>query len=221
MKIRILRWLPLALLASILLAVAGAVFYGAKTAQDLLEGNKKLKAALASLSHEDQIGFAKVLRQETRDGKLYSTIRFVETVRGDLLTPVLEKTYEIEGDVVYFDALIITFPAQMVMDGKARSMYLWRRIYGEHQNPADGFPIETPGTHPERYATLLKTLRIPDQKLFWEEIWKLANNPESLRKQGIKAIYGNAVYKRLKPGLIYVFKIGTDGQVYPETVPDL
>jgi hypothetical protein len=221
MKIRILRWLPLLLLASILLAVAGAVFYGAKTAQDLLEGNKKLKAALASLSHEDQIGFAKVLRQETRDGKLYSTIRFVETVRGDLLTPVLEKTYEIEGDVVYFDALIITFPAQMVMDGKARSMYLWRRIYGEHQNPADGFPIETPGTHPERYATLLKTLRIPDQKLFWEEIWKLANNPESLRKQGIKAIYGNAVYKRLKPGLIYVFKIGADGQVYPETVPDL
>ena len=221
MKIRILRWIPPILLSAILLISAIAIFYGAQTAQDLLEGNRKLKAALVSLSHEDQIGFAKVLRQETRDGKLYTTIRFVETARGDMLTPVLEKEYEIEGDVVYFDALIITFPSQMVMDGKARSIYLWRRIYGEHQNPADGFPVETQGSHPERYATLLRTLRIHEQQLFWKEIWKLANNPEALQHQGIKAIYGNAVYKRLKPGLIYVFKIGADGQVYPETLPDL
>ena len=221
MKMRIRHWIPLLLLSAMLLFATAFLFFGAQTAKDLLEGNKKLKAALASLSHEDQIGFAKVVRQETRDGKRYTTIRFVETARGDLLTPVLEKTYEIEGDVVYFDALVITFPTQMVMDGKARSIYLWRRIYGEHQNPADGFSIETPGTHPERYATLLKTLRLQDQQLFWEEIWNLANNPESLQRQGIKAIYGNAVYKRLKPGLIYVFKIGANGQVYPETVPDL
>ena len=221
MKIRFLRWLPLFLLSILLVLAAASIFYGARTAKDLLDGNKKLKAALASLSHEDQIGFAKVLHQEIRNGKCYTTIRFVETARGNLLSPVLEKTYEIEGDVVYFDALIITFPSQMVMDGKARSIYLWRRIYGEHQNPADGFPIETPGTHPERYATLLKTLRIPEQQLFWEEIWKLANNPDALQRQGIKAIYGNAIYKRLKPGLIYVFKIGADGQVYPETIPDL
>jgi hypothetical protein len=49
----------------------------------------------------------------------------------------------------------------------------------------------------------------------------LANDPEVLQQHGIKAIYGNAVYKKLRPGLIYVFKISPTGQLYPETVPDL
>jgi len=206
---------------TILIGVAAALFYGTKTVHDLLGDNKKLKAAITSLTHEDQIGFAKVLRQEERDGKLYTTLKFVETARGDMLTKVLEKEYEIEGDVVHFDTLIITFSDQAVMDGKARSLYLWRRIYGEYMNPSEGYPIETYGRSPERYTGLLRDLRQPDQQLFWEAIWDLANDPSALRQHGIKAVYGNAVYKSLRPGLIYVFKIGADGHVYPETVLDM
>lgn len=206
---------------TVLAFVGGTVFYGTKTVHDLLASNEKLKEAISTLTHEDQIGFAKVLKQETREGQLYTTIKFVETARGDMLTKVLEKEYEIEGDVIHFDALVVTFSDQAVMDGKARSLYLWRRVYGETMSPAEGYDIETPGTHPERYAGLLRDLKLPEQQLFWEAIWDLANNPEALRDHGIKAIYGNAVYKRLQPGLIYIFKIGTDGQVYPETVLDL
>lgn len=206
----------------VLLALAGGtVFYGTRTLHDLFAKNEKLQAALSSLSHEDQIGFAKVLKQETRDGTLFTTVRFVETARGDLLNRVLEREYEIEGDVIHFDALVVSFDDMAVMEGKARSLYLWRRVYGETMSPAEGFPIETPGTHPERYAELLRELRMSDQVMFWDAIWSLADDPEALEEHGIKAIYGNAVYKRLRPGLIYVFKIGTDGQLYPETVPDL
>lgn len=201
--------------------VAGALFYGTKTVHDLLGDNKKLKQAIGTLTHEDQIGFAKVLKQEKRDGKLYTTVRFVETARGDMLEKVLEREYEIEGDIVHFDALIVTFDDQMVMDGKARSLYLWRRVYGENMSPSEGYDIESPDTVPVRYAELLHELKMPEQRMFWDAIWDLANNPYALREHGIKAVYGNAVYKRLRPGLIYVFKIGNDGQVYPETVLDI
>ena len=218
---RIFKFITTALTLTVLAFVATALFYGTKTVHDLLGDNKKLKAAITSLTHEDQIGFAKVLKQEERDGKLYTTLKFVETARGDILDKVLEKEYEIEGDVVHFDTLIVTFSDQAVMDGKARSLYLWRRIYGENMSPSEGYDIETPGTHPERYAGLLRELRQPEQQMFWEAIWDLANDPEALRDHGIKAIYGNAVYKRLRPGLIYVFKIGADGHVYPETVLDI
>ena len=218
---RILKFIS-GLMTLIVLAFVGAtVFYGTKTVHDLLGDNQKLKAAIASLTHEDQIGFAKVIQQEERDGQLYTTIRFAETARGDMLTTVLEKEYEIAGDVVHFDALIVTFSDQAVMDGKSRSLYLWRRVYGEQTAPSAGFDIQTPGTHPERYAGLLRDLRLSEQNLFWEAIWDLASDPEALRDHGIKAVYGNAVYKRLRPGLIYVFKIGADGQVYPETVLDM
>lgn len=218
---RTFRFITATLTLSVLALVGGTFFYGAKTVHDLLAGNEKLKAAISTLTHEDQIGYAKVLKQEDRDGELYTTLRFVETARDDQLNIVLEKEYEIKGDVIHFDTLVVTFSDQAVMDGKARSLYLWRRVYGESMSPSEGFDIETPGTHPERYAELLRDLKIPEQQLFWEAIWDLSNNPEALREHGIKAVYGNAVYKRLKPGLIYVFKIGADGQVYPETVLDM
>jgi hypothetical protein len=201
--------------------ISGTLFYGTKTVHDLLGENKKLKQSLATLTHEDQIGYAKVVRQETRDGKLYTIVRFVETARDDRLKTVLEKEYEIEGDTVHFDALIVTFPGQAVLDGKERSLFLWRRIYGENQPPAFGFAIEKDGVPPARYSDLLRRLHLSDRKLFWTAIWDLANNPDALQQHGIKAIYGNAVYKKLQPGLIYVFKISASGQVYPETVPDL
>jgi hypothetical protein len=201
--------------------VAGTLFYGTKTVHDLLGENKKLKQSLATLTHEDQIGYAKVVRQETRDGKFYTVVRFVETARDDQLKKVLEKEYEIEGDTVHFDALIVTFSDQAVMDGKERSLYLWRRVYGENMSPAEGFAIEEEGVTPVRYTDLLRRLHLSEQKLFWSAIWDLANEPEALQRHGIKAVYGNAVYKKLRPGLIYVFKISAGGHVYPETVPDL
>ncbi len=218
---RFFKFVTTALALTVLAFVGGSIFYGTKTVHDLLASNEKLQKAITTLTHEDQIGFAKVLKQEERDGRLYTTIKFVETARGDILNRVLEKEYEIEGDVIHFDALVVTFSDEAVMDGKARSLYLWRRVYGESMTPSEGYDIETPGTHPERYAGLLRELRQPEQQLFWEAIWDLANDPEALRDHGIKAVYGNAVYTRLQPGLIYVFKIGTDGHVYPETVLDM
>jgi len=218
---RIFKFITTVLTLIVLAFVGAALFYGSKTVHDLLGNNQKLKAAITSLTHEDQIGFAKVIKQEKRDGVLFTTLRFIETDRGDILTPILEKEYEIEGDIVHFDTLIVTFSDQAVMDGNARSLYLWRRVYGEHMSPAEGFPIETSGAHPERYTDLLRNLKLPEQKMFWEAIWDLANDPEALRQHGIKAVYGNVVYKRLRPGLIYVFKIGADGHVYPQTVLDM
>jgi len=218
---RIFKFITTILTLVVLGLAGGTLFYGTKTIHDLLAGNEKLKKAITTLTHEDQIGFAKVLKQEMRDGTLYTTVKFVETARDDMLNKVLVREYEIEGDIVHFDALIVTFDDQMVMDGKARALYLWRRVYGENMTPAEGYEIESPDTIPARYGELLQELKLSDQKKFWTAIWDLANNPEALRDQGIKAIYGNAVYKRLRPGLIYVFKIGNDGQVYPETVLDM
>jgi hypothetical protein len=209
----------LALLAVIFFS--GTLFYGTKTVHDLLGENKKLKQAIATLTQEEQIGYAKVVRQETRDGQLYTTLRFVETARGNPLETVLQKEYEIEGDVAHFDALIVTFSSQAVINGKDRSLYLWRRVYGDNQAPSSGFPIEEPGVEPARYAGLLSRLRLKDREMFWNAIWELSNDPEALQRHGIKAIYGNAVYKKLKPGLIYVFKISPAGRLIPETVPDL
>ena len=192
-----------------------------KTIVELLRENKELKEAIGNLTAETQVGYAKVLSQETTDGKLITRLLFVETDRGDPLKRILEKEYEIEGDVVHFDALIVTFGNELVMNGSERSMYLWRRVYGEKMRPEEGLAIETPGAEPKRYADICSKLSLRDKNVFWEEIWQLSNDTERLKAGGIKAIYGNVVYRRLRPGLIYVFKISNTGSLYPEVVPDL
>ncbi|MCE5186387.1 MAG: hypothetical protein LLF76_09705 [Planctomycetaceae bacterium] len=192
-----------------------------RTIEQLLKENDDLKSAIANLTEERQIGYAKVLSQETREGKLYTRLLFVEADPADFTKQLLRKEYEIEGDVVHFDALIVTFGGELVKGGTEKAMYLWRRVYGEKMPPEQGFPIEEPGQPSPRYMELSVKLSVQDQKLFWDEIWSLSNNPKRLEQLGIKAVYGNVVYRQLKPGLIYVFKISSTGTLYPEIIPDL
>jgi hypothetical protein len=201
--------------------IAATGYFGVKTAHELLAENKKLKESLARLTQEEQIGYAKVIKQEKIDGKLQTTLKFVETARDDKANKILEKEYTIEGDVVHFDALIVKFGGQLIMDGKERSLYLWRRVYGEQMSPSEGYSNEDTGQEPLRYQGLLEKLRLKDQHTFWSAIWELANNPQILSQVGVQAIYGNVVYSKLKPGLIYVFRISNTGQVFPETVPEM
>jgi len=208
-------------------ALAGVAYLGRTpykaiaTINELLAENKELKQALTNLEREDQIGYAKVVAQEMKDGELFTTIRFVETARDNKLDKILEKEYTIAGDIIHFDALIVKFGSKMVMDGRTRALYLWRRVYGEKMTPAEGYPIEEPGAEPKRYKDLLEALPIEHRQMFWSHIWELANDTEKLAEYDIQAIYGNAVYWKLRKGLIYVFKINSSGQVYPEIVPDI
>jgi len=223
-KPKVIRVFLGGLTALFLVAVAhfGRGFYEhAMTIHDLLGENKELKQAISTLTAEDQIGYAKVISQRTEEGRLLTTLRFVETSRDDKTEKILQKEYTIEGDVIHFDALIVKFDDQMVLDGKARALYLWRRVYGEKMTPEEGFPIEVPGTEPKRYEDLLQILPLEHQELFWSSIWDLANNPEQLGQHGIKAIYGNVIYSQLREGLIYVFKIGPTGHLYVEDVFDM
>ena len=223
-KSKIRRYVLLAVVCILLVPVAYLMrgfYYSAMTIHQLLAENKQLKQAITNLMQEDQIGYAKVISQETKEGKLFTTVKFVETARDDKLKKILEKDCTIEGDIIHFDALIVKFGDKMVMDGRSRALYLWRRVYGEKMTPENGFAIEQQGAEPERYKDLLKILPVKERGLFWSAIWDLANNPESLKMHGIAAIYGNVTYSKLTKGFVYIFKINSAGQIHPEVVPEM
>ena len=204
-----------------LVYIARCIYPAAVTIRQLLAENKELRRAITNLTAEEQIGYAKIISQENRNGKLFTTMKFVETARNNKLEKILEKEYTIEGDIIHFDALIVKFSNKMVMDGREKALYLWRRVYGETMAPENGLPIEAAGLGPQRYKDLFRNLPMKHKELFWSNIWDLANNPDNLQEYDIQAIYGNVVYSKLVPGLIYIFKISPTGQVYPEVVPDM
>lgn len=204
----------------IVLGIIGrGVWLASRTIFDLLTENRQLKTAIANLTAESQIGLARVIGQERKDGRLLTRVRFIETARDDPSSQILAREYEVEGDVVHFDALIVKFDNRYVADGNGRALYLWRRIFGETMTPESGFPIEAEGAEPMRYDELFAKLSLRDCKLFWTEIWKLSNDPDRLKSAGIQAVYGNDLYARLVPDKLYIFKIGNAGQFYIETVP--
>ena len=206
-----------------LLLIAIGIYRAGSAIDNLLTENKKLKQALTNLTDTGKIGYAKVVSQTVdNEGKVLSTdLKFVETARDNELDKILEKNYTIDGDIVHFDALIVKFGDKVVMNGQKKSLYLWRRIYGENMAPGSGFPIEEPGKEPQRYSELLKELSLRQKKVFWENIWSLANDPQKLRRYDIEAIFGNVTYVKLKKGLLYIFRISSTGQVYPDVVPEL
>jgi hypothetical protein len=63
--------------------------------------------------------------------------------QGNNLDP-MPKVVTIDGDIVYVDALVMKFTDELVESGDpthSTSVYLFRRLFGEHQNAADGFAL--------------------------------------------------------------------------------
>jgi hypothetical protein len=210
----------MALAALTTAGILGVSFYHSTASiHELLTENHQLNKAVRNLTHEDQIGYA-VLQSQSRNqfGELQSVVRFVQTEANDPKTIVSEQLFTIDGDIVHFDALIVKFTNEYVKDGKERALYLWRRIYGETTQPAAGEAIEIPGSAPERYYAITESLKIKNRDIFWESIWDLANDTSQLSQYGIQAVFGNAIYTRMQPGKVYLFKINASGQIYPEIV---
>jgi len=201
-------------------AILGVAFYfSSSSIHSLLTENHKLNKAIRNLTEEQQIGFA-TLKSRSRNelGQVESLVRFVQTAPGKPDEIVSEELFVVEGEVIHFDALIVKFSDDYVKDGKGRALYLWRRIYGESEAPAEGELIQAPGEAPERYDAITQSLKLKNQPIFWEAIWDLANDPAQLSEYGIKAVFGNAIYMKMEPDKVYLFKISPTGQIYPDVL---
>lgn len=201
-------------------AVLGVAFYfSSSSIHSLLTENHQLNKAIRNLTEEQQLGFA-TLESRSRNalGQAESLVRFVQTAPGRPDEIVSEEFFIVEGEVIHFDALIVKFSDDYVKDGKGRALYLWRRIYGEDQAPAEGDLIQSPGQAPERYQAITRSLRLKDQSIFWDAIWDLANDPQQLSQYGVTAVFGNAIYTKMEPDRVYVFKLSPTGQIYPDVL---
>jgi len=215
----------LGLMALVALATAGVVggafFLTSTTIHDILKENRELKKAIGNLTAERTIGYATVESQSRgEEGQLKTTLRLVQTAEDSPRDVVAEQRFTIEGRTAHFDTMVVKFTREFVEQGKGRALFLWRRVYGEDTPPSQGRRIDTPGQAPQRYDAITRTLGMEEQQIFWEAIWDLANNPDYLSRYGIEAVYGNAVYTRLDPSNVYLFKTTATGQLYPEVVRD-
>ena len=132
------------------------------------------------------------------------------------------KVFTIEGDIVHIDGYIVKYFDKFVEAGdplKGTSAFLFRRAYGEHQDPAEGFPIDSENSAPAAYQRGSKMSDLEAD--VWKNFWDYANNPGKAQKAGIRAAHGQANYIKLEPGKLYRIQLrASDGlSIVAEELP--
>ena len=115
---------------------------------------------------------------------LVTKLRFVEVnEQGD---PIGEaKDFDIVGDMVYIDYMRVTFDDKYVAESdldRSTAIALFQRIFGEHQQAAEGFQLDEVGTRPTAYAR--GTPMSDFEKKIWSDFWLIANDPQRAAEMG-------------------------------------
>lgn len=186
--------------------------------EELQQQRAALEQAVTRLTGEDRIAEVYVTEQvragETVNGKPsdsdITVIEFIEIDREGHAMP--SRRFIIHDDVIFFDALVLKFDSEYVSLGDAlrgKSLALFRRIFGEHQNPIDGFPVDPSGDVPNIFR--VNPNPTPFEQQLWSEFWKLASDPDLAAKNGVKVAQGEAVYVPVERGQVWTLTLQNNG----------
>lgn len=205
---------PMRGLASLLLVLmfgtAGYVVYGQFTERQAIIAAqarelREKERVIARLTASSRVAQAMVTKRwKDDDGVVWSQVRFVEL--GPDGKPLYTKNVVVKGETVYFDARVLKFDQGLIGEGdgmKGKSLVLFRRLFGEHQNPADGEPLDEGQADgvPRAYRTAEQVSDV--EVAMWKEFWTYARDPEAAKAAGVRVAQGEAPYLPMEENTIY------------------
>lgn len=197
------------------------------TQKELAEAQAKvarLEMAVRLLKVDRRVARLDVLDQWTPEatGRPATKVRFVEVDEAG--QPLGEpKIVTIDGDVLYIDYWVAKFDDALVEKGddplRGASICLFRRLFGEYQQPSEGHVVDASGQRPVAYG---RGAPLSDfERDLWQNFWQYANDRQKAQSVGVRAAHGEAPYIKLTPGKSYRIVIRSSGglAVEPEDGP--
>jgi hypothetical protein len=180
---------------------------------------KKLETSLAFLKVDHRVAKFTALDQ-TKDeatGDVTTLIEFVEV--NDEGAPIdTPRQFRLPGDTVYIDSWVIRFKDEYVEKNdleRGSSLMLFKRIFGDGQKPAEGYPLDEFGSAPRAYARGGQPSDF--EKKIWDEFWEIANDPTRLEEIGARSGSGVAPNMKVEKGKTYEIRLRAAGD--PEMRP--
>jgi hypothetical protein len=174
----------------------------------------RLDTALRLLKVDRRLAELRVIDQQTseEEGSVVTRVSFVETnAEGH---PIGEpREFDIVGDMVYVDYLVAKFDDKYIEEAdleRGTAICLFQRIFGENQQPSDGYMLDEVGTRPTAYARGGAISEF--EQNIWNDFWTIANDPEKATEHGIRAAHGNAAAIRVQPGKSYQLELRATGE---------
>ncbi|MGI9428091.1 MAG: hypothetical protein ACR2NM_05495 [Bythopirellula sp.] len=178
---------------------------------------ERTKTSLRLLKMSHRIARLRVLDQQpipdSDPPRVMTKIEFFEV--NDEGIPIDEKRrqFEIEGERVYVDCLVAKFEDKYVEQAdldRATAICLFQRIFGEYQQPQDGFLIDEVGSSPTSYARGGKVSAF-EQKI-WDDFWEFAGDRRKAAEIGIRAAHADAPSTKVKKGVTYQLELRATGE---------
>jgi hypothetical protein len=211
---------PLAkIIALAILVIAGSFgivyyrdHYSAEHQIAQLEQEKKeLQQFVQRLIAERRVAQVLVTDQKQVNGVTQTTLMFKEFSRDGSDLPF--KVFTIEGNEAHIDALVIKFEHDLIEHDdplRGHSIALFTELYGRHQSPALGFPIDAPGKVPDFYRDADPRTDAFESKL-WTDFWKLADDSAYRQEKGVRVANGQGVWFPVELGKMYTITLESDG----------
>lgn len=165
----------------------------------------QLNTSLQLLKVDQRVAEIRVLNQATHPdtGEIHTQFTYQEITKEG--QPVDHpRTFQIVGDLLYVDFWIVKFDDEFIENAsldRDTSICLFNRLFGEFQEPYEGYTLDQVGTRPGVYGRngLMSDL----ERQIWSEFWTIADDRERAASMGIRGAHGQAVSARLRAGGTY------------------
>jgi hypothetical protein len=176
---------------------------------------EKLETSNRLLKLRHRIAQIRVIdQQENADtGRPRTEIEFFEVNEEGAPLNDRRQKFTIDGDRVFVDCLLAKFDDKYIEANdldRRTAICLFQRIFGEHQEPHEGFEIDQVGTAPTSYERGGEMSEF--EKRIWRDFWTLANDPEKAKELGIRAVHADAPSLRVEKGGLYELELRTTGE---------
>ncbi|MBC8356155.1 MAG: hypothetical protein H8E66_29615 [Planctomycetes bacterium] len=184
---------------------------------------ERLDAAMRLLKVDHRMALISVVDQ-TKDEATDTTLTQIDfqEINGNGDPIGMPKHFEIKGEILYVDSWVVKFDDKYVEQAdidRATSLVLFRRVFGEMQEPRDGFALDEAGARPAVYG---RGGEMSDfEKKIWGDFWEVANDDAMQSELGIRAVHGEAPSIKVKKGKAYRVDLRASGGLSITTAGDV
>ena len=188
----------------------------------LKELNQQLEGFVKRLTSRTRVATVRVLsRRVNGEGDPIYSLQFTEYDRQN--KPLPTRTFDTVGKEVKFDALVIKFDDESVKVGdllRGKSLHLFRRAYGDAQQPRNGPLIATDLYDEVPNVYRMSSQHVDFEKGLWRKFWYWTEHPEEAAAEGITFPQIEAVGTRPVVGRVYRLSLDHDGGMNIKAVPE-
>ena len=174
----------------------------------------RLDTSVRLLKVDHRLAEIRVIRLEEDEDKTkppIATISFVEV--NDEGAPIGEpRLITLEGDMVYVECLVAKFEDRYIEQSaldRSTSICIFQRMFGEFQEPSEGFELDKIGARPNAYHQDGEISEF--EKKIWDDFWNIANDPKKARQLGIRAAHSETPGIKIREGKTYRLMLRSSG----------